>query len=209
MLILASASKARKALLERAGIPHHVIVSDVDESDFKNIDIRSLVAELSLAKAKDVISKISINSKKEEIPINAKAIIGCDSLFEFEDEIFGKPKNSDEAFSRLKKMSSNSGLLHTGHSLLFRPLLDGGIRQKEFIGINQIVISTKIYFKKTNSLELINYVNTGEPMKCAGGFSLEGKGGTLIKKIEGCYSNVIGLSLSWLSDELKKLELLY
>ena len=52
----------------------------------------------------------------------------------------------------------------------------------------------------------MDYVKTGEPLNCAGGFSLEGRGGMYVSRIEGCYSNVIGLSLPWLTDELNKLD---
>ena len=60
------------------------------------------------------------------------------------------------------------------------------------------VISSKITFAKLEKKEIRNYVNSNEPLNCAGGFALEGRGGKYIEKIDGCFSNVMGLSLPWL-----------
>ncbi len=203
MLILASGSKGRKELLQRSGIQFEVIVSNFDEDKITDKDAKSLVKRLSYKKAEAVTLKIL--SKHEEYNSNNKvqAVLGCDSLFEFKGEIFGKPRSKEEALSRWKMMSSQSGKLHTGHSLIYRTKLnENGFINSEFKGTISQVISTKVNFVKLSDTEIANYIETGEPMKSAGGFALEGKGAFFIESIDGCYSNVIGLSLPWLRKAL-------
>ena len=90
-------------------------------------------------------------------------------------------------------MASCSGSLLTGHCLLPR---DGqAIR---------VCVSTEVRFAPLTDSEIRAYVASGEPMQCAGGFALEGRGGLCIDGLDGCYSNVIGLSLPWLRKALKE-----
>ena len=203
VLILASASSARHSLLEQAGISHRSIVSGVDEEEFEYSSASNLVKSLSLSKAKSVqlkLCKEELNCFSQEI----NSIIGCDSVFVFEGEIFGKPRDERQAIDRWKRMSSKSGVLMTGHAFLYRPLLSAGNRDIFFNGLINEVITTRVEFSELTSEEIINYVSTGEPLQCAGGFALEGKGAMLINKIDGCYSNVIGLSLPWLRKAFSK-----
>ena len=98
-------------------------------------------------------------------------------------------------------MSASHGFLHTGHTLLFCELINDSktvILKKEV----KKTISSKIVFAKLLNKEISKYVDSLEPLNCAGGFALEGKGGKFIEKIDGCFSNVMGLSLPWLRKEL-------
>ena len=202
MLILASASKPRSCLLKKTGISHDVIISDIDEDSYKEDSILKLVERLSFAKADCVAKKIiSLPSSKTDYS-SISAVLACDSLFEFEGEYFGKPKSPDEAFERWRKLSNSSGNIVTGHCLMYR---DRNTYKNKDINFDRIIrenITTKIYFNKLTDKDIWDYIATKEPMSCAGGFSLEGVGGMFIKKIEGCYSNVIGLSLPWLRNAL-------
>ncbi len=202
MLILASASKARRDLLRQLSIDHLVMISDVNENDFSHTNVKELVQMLSIEKAKSVLSKLDLSTEGSNYKNKALAILGCDSLFELNGKFFGKPKNSLEASQRLKMISSRSGKIHTGHCLLYRKSTNSGFREEEFSGVIKSVISTKINFSALTDAEIAKYVQTEEPMRCAGGFSLEGKGSAFIEGIEGCYSNVIGLSLPWLKKAL-------
>ncbi len=203
MLILASASAARSRLLKQAGIVHKAIISNVNEEDFDRSNPFKLVESLSLAKSQAVAKKI-INSQALFNQFNnAKLIIGCDSILEFEGKIFEKPKDKSEAIERLLLMSSKKGILHTGHSLIFRTLNSNSKQDTYFNRELKAVISTDIYFEKMSFLEIKNYVESKEPLLAAGGFTLEGKGAMFIKKIDGCYSNVIGLSLPWLRKSME------
>ena len=199
LLVLASASQARHRLLTQSFIPHHVIVSGIDERNIRLSSASALVQALAIAKAEAVIEKLSSNNSKEPPCENLNAVLGCDSVFEFEGEIFGKPRDAKEAKSRLERFSSKSGYLYTGHALFFSDSFSKKVRGDfAFKGLLQSVISTRVEFSKLNKTEIEIYVETGEPIKSAGGFTLEGMSGMFISRIEGCYSNVLGLSLPWL-----------
>ncbi len=198
MLILASASKARSSLLSQAKIAHKVIISGLDENIIHSSDPKHLVKALAETKASTVLNKISSNQRIYDLSFNISGLIGCDSVFEFQGEIFGKPSDKQEAILRWEKMSSRSGFLHTGHTLY---VYDSSLDQRDVNGFKDIIseiVTTKIYFEKLTKQDIEAYVETGEPFSCAGGFALEGLGGMFISRIEGCYSNVIGLSLPWL-----------
>ena len=100
-------------------------------------------------------------------------------------------------------MSGEFGFLHTWNTLII-----GNFYSKSKIFKNTEIIkktvSSKVYFSNLKDLEIKNYVDTNEPLYCAGGFALERIGGIYIEKIEGCFSNVMGLSLPWLRKNLPK-----
>ena len=197
MLILASSSKSRKKLLQNADIQFIQFSSSFDESTLKEKSIINLASELSYAKAKNTLEKIGSSYEKFKLDNSSLEVLGCDSIFEFEGKAFGKPLNNKEAYERWLLMSSNSGYLHTGHTILFCEFTNN---MKEIICKKKVreVISSKITFAKLEKDEIQNYVNSNEPLHCAGGFALEGRGGKYIEKIDGCFSNVMGLSLPWL-----------
>ena len=200
--MLASASKARHFLLEKMGIDHLVMASGLDEESFKKFDAPNMVEELALAKAKAVASKLVLNIPEGSTYDQINSVLGCDSVFVFQGEVFGKPRDAQEAIERWKRMSSNSGFLITGHALLFSPVNFGCKKEFFFNGLIQKVVSTRVDFVDMTYEEIDEYVSTGEPLECAGGFALEGKGGMIISAINGCYSNVIGLSLPWLKKAM-------
>ena len=202
MLILASASQARKRLLEKLSIDYRIMVSHIDENKFEDSNIKSLVQKLSVAKAGCIDSKFLLNDFDQELK-KTVAILGCDSLFEFNGIVFGKPKTHKDAIDRWKLMSGKSGVLHTGHCLMYKTILDV-CTEGYCNGLICDVISTKINFSNLSEKEIVDYVETEEPMNCAGGFAIDGKGAAFIESIEGCFSNVIGLSLPWLREALNK-----
>ena len=203
MLILASASQSRKKLLENCQIEFIQISSDFDETTIQEKNIFNLALELSFQKAKSLSENIQEISFPAEFNYNSLEILGCDSIFEFNGKAFGKPKDKEEAFIRWKKMSGNYGFLRTGHTLLIGNLDS----TSKIIKINQTIkktVSSKVFFSKLKDSEIKTYVDSLEPLNCAGGFALEGIGGKYIERIEGCFSNVMGLSLPWLRKNLYK-----
>ncbi len=186
MLLLASASPARRRLLEQAGIPHRVRVSGVDERAISAPDPSLLVQRLAQAKAAAVHQALD-----SVADAGISAVLGCDSVLVFEGEIFGKPADAAEAVRRWRRMAGQRGELLTGHCLM--PVGEDPVLSS---------VSTGVLFSALTPREIDDYVATGEPLQCAGGFALEGRGGLCVAGLEGCYSNVIGLSLPWLRQQL-------
>jgi septum formation protein len=126
-------------------------------------------------------------------------VLGCDSVLVFEGEVYGKPADAATAIARWQRMAGHWGELHTGHCLISLPVRqEPGLAQSRLAGV-----TTRVQFAAVTVAEIQAYVATGEPLQCAGGFALEGRGGLMVERIEGCFSNVIGLSLPllrrWLS----------
>ena len=206
MFVLASASKARQKLLDQIALKHKVIVSDFDETQLQESDPILKVKLLAKGKADSALKKLI----KENQTLNTyQALLGCDSVFEFEGEIFEKPLNKEQLISRWQRMSGKSGLLHTGHYLIalddFKTDMESNLINKSLEG----VVSTKIEFMCLSNIEIFKYASSLEPYNCAGGFAIEGYGGLFVKEIDGCFSNVIGLSLPWLKTNLEELGLSY
>ena len=183
-LILASASPSRHRLLEQAGIPCRVKVSGFDEDRLpRTMEPGRLVTALARGKAGTVL---------ERLPHPGPLVLGCDSVFVFRGVVQGKPTSPDEAIQRWRALAGGEGELYTGHCLL-----DSG-RERSCQGD----VVTRIRFAPVDDATIQHYVATGEPLGCAGAFALEGRGGLLIDAIEGCASNVMGLSLPWLRHHL-------
>ena len=176
-VILASSSASRLRLLESAGITPKVLISGVDEeaSEFDLLSPAELVIALAILKAHTV---------KENAPENS-LIIGCDSTFEFNGKSLGKPGNRENAIARCKELSGKSGYLHTGHCL---------IDLKQRIELSERS-TAKVQFAQMTEAEIIDYVDSGEPLNVAGGFTLDGLSAPFITNIEGDPSGIIGLSL--------------
>lgn len=176
-LILASSSSSRLRLLESAGITPIVLVSGVDEEvdELVSLSPSELVIALAILKAHTV---------KEKAPKDS-LILGCDSTFEFNGESLGKPGTRENAITRCKKLSGKSGYLHTGHCLID---LKQGIELSERS-------TSKVQFAQMSDVEIIDYVDSGEPLNVAGGFTLDGLSAPFITNIEGDPSGIIGLSL--------------
>ena len=201
MLILASASQSRKKLLENCQIEFLQISSNFDESLIKDENTPNLALELSFQKAHSLSQNIQKTLLPEEFNYGLLEILGCDSIFEFKGKAFGKPSNKEEAFNRWKKMSGEFGFLHTGHTLIIGNF-DSTSKIFKITEIIKKTVSSRVYFSNLEDWEIKSYVDTNEPLYCAGGFALEGIGGKYIEKIEGCFSNVMGLSLPWLRENL-------
>lgn len=182
--VLASASPARRRLLQTAGIEPIVRVSDFDESQIKLSDPKQLVNTLAQCKAEVVAAEFE-----------SALIMGCDSVLFVNGEIYGKPVDAAEAIARWQKMRGQIGELYTGHALI-------DLSQNQTLVRCQV---TRVYFAQISDRAIEAYVATGEPLKCAGGFALEGRGGLFVEKLEGCHSNVIGLSLPLLRQMLADL----
>ena len=185
MLLLASASPARHRLLEQAAIPHRVLVSGVDEESIHDPEPRRLVRLLAQAKAEALaLSPAADGSRRWNGEQHCAAVLGCDSLLEFDGQVFGKPADATQARERWQRMAGGWGELHTGHCLVGS---EGSLLLE--------TVTTRVQFAAVDEATIAAYVASGEPLACAGGFALEGRGGLLVEQIEGCFSNGMGLSL--------------
>ncbi|MEL6493908.1 MAG: nucleoside triphosphate pyrophosphatase [Cyanobacteria bacterium J06623_7] len=182
--VLASASPARLKLLRMVGIEPTVHKSDFDEDSINLEDAGELVQTLARCKAETVAPKFP-----------GALVLGCDSVLTVNDRIYGKPESPQIAIARWRGMRGRMGKIYTGHALID---LD---QERQIIrcGI------TKVFFADISDRTIEAYVATGEPLNCAGSFALEGKGGMFVDKIEGCHSNVIGLSLPMLYQMIEGL----
>jgi septum formation protein len=195
-LILASQSPARTKLLSNAGIAHTVLVSDVDEdavqARYGVTDPHDTALLLARAKAEAVAS----------LPeAEGALVIGCDSVFEFDGEAHGKPYTPEVAKERMLRMSGSMGILHTGHWLVDCRDTDGGTDDDGGTGSGATlgsVASAEVHFMEMSEAEIDTYIATGEPLLCAGSFTIDGYGGAFIRKVDGDPHTVVGLSISTL-----------
>jgi septum formation protein len=176
VLVLASASPARRALLRQAGFAPRAVVSGVDESAYQAASTAELAQQLADAKAQQVGRMVAHD---------AAVIVGCDSVLEFDGQTLGKPADDAEALTRWKEMRGRSGVLHTGHCLI-----DTRTGRKA-----SATSSTIVRFGDPDDEELAAYIATGEPLNVAGAFTLDGFAGPFVEGVEGDHGTVIGLSL--------------
>ncbi len=194
-LVLASASPARLSTLRSAGVEPLVVVSGVDEDEVVTrngvTDAAATVLVLARAKAEDVAAR-------DELPDDA-VVLGCDSVLELDGQVHGKPSDAAEAVARWRRMRGRSGVLHTGHWVVDERL-DGGTG-----GTLGASVSTTVHFAELSDDDIDAYVATGEPLRVAGAFTVDGLGGAFVRGLEGDHHNVVGLSLPVLRDLLAEL----
>lgn len=182
-LVLASQSPARLALLRGAGFAPEAVVSGVDEDGFEAGSAFELTLVLARAKARAVAQRVGPGA----------LVIGCDSVLDLDGAALGKPADAQEAISRWKAMRGREGVLVTGHCLIDtreRP----GAPDGDWPELSEAE-PTLVRFAEASDAEIEAYVGTGEPLRVAGAFTLDGLGGPFVDSIVGDPSNVIGLSL--------------
>ena len=202
MILLASQSSGRLATLRAAGVEPLVRVSDVDEHAI----LRALAADsrteptppqqvqaLARAKAAAVAATVT-RSEREADP--GLVVVGCDSMLEIGGRVVGKPETAAIARERWRSMRGSTGVLHSGHALV--RVRDGA----EARGVS----STTVRFGSPADAEIDAYVATGEPLGCAGAFTIDGLGGAFIDGIDGDPHGVVGISLPLLRRLLAELE---
>ena len=200
-LILASQSPARTKLLTEAGIQHDVLVSDVDED--------AVQAHYGVTDAHDTALLLA-RAKAEAVAALPEAegalVIGCDSVFEFDGESHGKPYTVEVARERMLRMSGSKGILHTGHWLVDCRDTAADVDEDEPADGTGATVgsvsSAEVHFVEMTTNDIDAYIATGEPLHCAGSFTIDGLGGAFIRKVDGDPHAVVGLSISTLRELL-------
>ena len=181
-VVLASASPARKDLLIQAGVEPLKINSNLNEDEIiKNLvdqNPEKIVTTLAIAKAHKVL-------REHSMP-NQGLLIAADSMWEFNHELVGKPRDSEDAKFRILKMSGRSGILHTGHFVMNLETQDS----------KTMAVATQVELDEISALEVDQYLATGEPLQVAGSFTLNGFGAAFVKSVSGDPNSVIGLSIN-------------
>lgn len=209
-LVLASASPSRRTILTDAGLDFEIVVSQVDEpavvaaaqeaaGPLSPADEAMLLAQ---AKAEDVASRPEARGG---------LVIGCDSVFEFDGKSYGKPYEVDAAIQRWHQMRGKTGTLHTGHWLVEsteRP--DATVDRWMTSGMGAFLgaspqttrelesagetVSSDVVFGHPTDEQIRTYAESGEPLYCAGAFTLEGGAAEFIDRVDGDRDAVIGIS---------------
>jgi septum formation protein len=185
--VLASASPARLRVLRGAGLEPEVVISGVDEDDVETTDIRAAVLILAERKADAVAA---------DPEVAGALVLGCDSMFELDGEVHGKPADAAEAAAWGRAMRGRAGSLHTGHCLIDTA---AGARAVD-------VATTTVRFGCPTDAEIDAYVASGEPLAVAGGFTLDGLSAPFIDGVDGDPGNVIGVSLPLVRRLLAQLD---
>ena len=185
MLILASGSIRRKEILEALGAEIKIITADVDErSDEK--DPEKLAPLLAQKKGLAVYERIKDGEYASYPIISADTVVYCDG------EIMGKPKDAQDAYRMLKKLSGREHTVTTGICIV-----SSGTAFCE-------AVTTKVRVDELSDVDIKNYVDSKDPFDKAGGYGIQGIFSKHIKGIDGCYFNVVGLPVNALRNLGKK-----
>lgn len=182
-LILASGSERRNELLSWLGIAFDVMVSGFDEASIYEIDPEKLVKRLAFEKAKVVA-----------VELGEGLVIGADTIVFLDGEIIGKPKDKKDAQRILRKLSGKTHWVYTGVCVI------NADSDKSECGVEKTAVS----FRNLSDKEIKDYVATGEPLDEGGGYAIQMGAKDFVEKVDGSYTNVVGLPLGLLVDLLRE-----
>lgn len=176
-IYLASRSPRRAELLQQMGVEYIVLPSDVDETPLLDEPSDAYVLRLAAEKAKACYENLIAQA------MSIFPVLAADTTVSIDGKILGKPQDDDDAFQMLSSMSGRCHEVHTGIAVATQNVV-------------KIAISTtKVEMVKLSDETILAYIATGEPRDKAGAYGIQGLAGTLIKRIEGSYSGVMGLPI--------------
>lgn len=181
-IVLASASPRRSELLESAGIAFVVAPADIDETPLPGEDPVDHVLRLAEGKARAAAFRTE-----------GRFFVGADTIVLCDGEIMGKPKDAADADRMLKKLSGVPHEVVTGYAVFDRER-DAALSQ---------AVRTKVFFKSLRQEEIDAYIATGCPFDKAGAYAIQGGAAHMVQKIDGSYSNVVGLPLCEVVETLR------
>jgi septum formation protein len=181
-VILASNSPRRKELFDFLGVKYQIITKDVEEI----INDEELPEE----QAMDLAFKKAHAVFKDN---NDKIVMGFDTLVYTETAIYGKPKDKNEARAMLKSLSGSTHMVVTGVAIMTKAVS------------HSFYSKTAVTFYPLSDAEIDKYVSTGEPLDKAGAYAVQGYGARFVERIEGDYFTIMGMPVSMIYQEFKKL----
>jgi len=182
MLILASASPRRQELLQQIGCDFRVFVSHAEELSESGVSPEKMATENARRKAEDVASRDT-----KGLPV-----LGADTVVAVDATILGKPKDEEDAARMLRLLSGRRHFVYTGVALVYHG------------ATYTSVVQTAVWMDKMSDEEISAYIATGEPMDKAGAYAVQGIAAKFIPKIEGSFSNVVGLPLHEVKNLARK-----
>lgn len=171
-LVLASASPRRAALLDQLGVRYTIDPADIDERERAEEAPNDYVRRIALTKAETVCGRRG----------RAEPVLGADTAVVIDDRIIGKPADYTEAAAILGALSGRWHEVYTGVALVHR-------------AASIIAVRTRVKFRVLELAEIAAYWDTGEPCDKAGAYAIQGIAGAFVERIDGSYSNVVGLPL--------------
>ncbi len=185
-IILASASPRRDELLRQVGFDFEVIPSQADEREIAGESPEQHVIRLSLDKAREVSTRDDIDGRW---------VIGSDTIVLCDAQILGKPTDNADAARMLRSLSGRTHKVLSGYAIL-----DRGTGENR-----AAAVTTRVTFRSLTDAEITGYIATGEPRDKAGSYAIQGLGAFMVSRIEGSYSNVVGLPLCEVVQALETL----
>lgn len=179
MLILASASKRRIDLLKDSGIKFEVVVSEVEEVIDESLKPDELTINLAKSKALDVLAKHP-----------DALVIAADTIVTYNEEIFGKPNSTIDAYQMLSKLQGNTHEVYTGVAIVSKDIRDTFYKK------------ASVTMKKLSDLQIKEYIETKEPMDKAGAYAIQGLGKALIEHFDGDFFAIMGLPLKEVLEKI-------
>ena len=180
-IILASRSPRRAELLAAAGFAFEVLAADVDETPQQGEDPAEYVERLAIEKARAVFAMRP-----------SALVLGADTTVTIDGRILGKPLDDEDARRMLQRLSGRVHLVHTGVAVVSTR------------GVESAVDTTRVWFDAMTDEDISWYVATGEPTDRAGAYAIQGFASRFIPRIEGSYSNVVGLPVAMVSSILRR-----
>ena len=192
-IVLASASPRRQELLRNAGIPFAVQPSHINETPLAGELPRDCAERLAREKALEVF-----HSQPREF------VLGADTIVVVDDTILGKPRDADDAARMLRMLSGRTHAVITGVSLVSAVASEAELERAESREIKTTSATTLVTMSELSDDEIRDYIATGEPMDKAGAYAIQGLASRWISRIEGDYSNVVGLPVALVYAMLRK-----
>jgi len=184
-LILASASPRRRDLLAGLRARFRVVPSGIEEAHLAGETPQEHDVRLALAKAMDVSERI-----------RDMWILGADTVVLIDGKILGKPRDRDEAREMLAMLTGRTHEVFTGYAIFLA-------RVPELKRVRYV--TSRVHIRDLSAQEIVDYVDTGEPMDKAGAYAIQGIGSGIVERISGSYTNVVGLPLCEVARDLKDL----